>query len=206
VTLDLANTSLPVADLATILSCVDSENGSLRSLRLGGNSLSNDDIKTMLSESPSFLSTVSSLDLRYNDIGPEGAEVLANWLVQRENSCCKVLYLEGTKLGDKGAEAIAKVTTLEEVYLGSNGIGPEGATALAPTAVSSWRKLYLEGNLIGSTGATVFVEALETASANSTKTLERLYADNNGLSKEVNLALGNAVGSATLIGEGGVFQ
>lgn len=206
VTLDLANTNLPVTELAAILSCVDSKNCSLQQLRLGGNCLSHDDLQTVLSGPSSFLSTVSSLDLRYNDIGPEGADFLANWLMERDHSCCKVLYLEGTKLGDKGVEAIAKVSTLEEVYLGSNDIGPEGATALAATAVSSWRKLFLEGNRIGSAGASVFVEALQTASTNKTKTLERLYADNNGMSKEVNLQLGHAVGSATLIGDGGIFQ
>jgi len=207
VTLDLANTSLTVNDLASILSSVDSERGCLQQLRLGGNCLTQDDLQTIFGAgSPKFLSSVSSLDLRYNNLGPEGAEYIVQWLMEREQKCCKVLYVEGTKLGDEGAASVARVKTLEEVYLGSNNIGPAGAAALAPTAVSSWRKLYLEGNNIGSEGALVFVDSLKNASKKGNKTLERLYADNNGMSKEVNLKLGNAVGSATLIGDGGIFQ
>jgi predicted 2-oxoglutarate/Fe(II)-dependent dioxygenase YbiX len=208
VTLDLANSNLPVTELAAVLKCVaeGSASASLHQLRLGGNCLTHDDLQTILDPSPSFLSTLSSLDLRYNPLGPDGASFLAKWLHERESKCIQVLYLEGTKLGDRGAAAIAKVETLDEVYLGSNGIGPDGAAALAVTAVKSWRRLFLEGNHIGSEGASFFVEALQTASGCKTKTLERLYADNNGMSKEVNILLGNALGSATLIGDGGIFQ
>ena len=208
VTLDLANSHLPVAELAAVLKYATdaSISSSLQHLRLGGNGLNHHDLHAILDPSPSFLSTLSSLDLRYNPLGPEGADFLAQWLQEREVKCCQVLYLEGTQLGDKGAAAIAKVTTLEEVYLGSNDIGPTGAAALAETAVTSWRRLFLEGNRIESEGASFFVEALKAAAASTTKTLERLYADNNGMSKEVNLQLGNAVGSATLIGDGGIFQ
>jgi len=208
VTLDLANSNLPVTELAAVLKCVGetSANSSLQHLRLGGNCFLHDDLRTILDPSPSFLTTLSSLDLRYNPLGPEGAEILAQWLQEREQKCCKMLYLEGTKLGDRGAAAIANVTTLEEVYLGSNDIGPEGATALAETACTSWRRLFLEGNRIESEGASSFVEALQNATTAGTKTLERLYADNNGISKDMSLRLGNAVGSATLIGDGGIFQ
>lgn len=210
VTLDLANTNLSVVHLASILRCTSeaSETAStpLQQLRLGGNCLTCDDLQTLLDMSPSFLATVSSLDLRYNDIGPDGAKFLAEWLQTREHKCCKTLYLEGAKLGDNGASEIAKIQSLEEVYLGSNNIGPVGAAALAPTAITSWRRLFLEGNHIQTEGALSFVEAINEASAKGCKTLVRLYADNNGLSKEVNLQLGNAVGSATLIGDGGIFQ
>jgi 2OG-Fe(II) oxygenase superfamily/Leucine Rich repeat len=208
VTLDLANSHLPVAELAAVLKCATeaSVSSSLQHLRLGGNCLNHDDLRAILDISPPFLSTLSSLDLRYNPLGPEGADFLAQWLQEREVKCCQVLYLEGTKLGDRGAAAIAKVQTLEEVYLGSNDIGPKGAAALAETAVTSWRRLFLEGNRIESEGAYFFVEALKTAASSRNKTLERLYADNNGMSKEVNILLGNAVGSATLIGDGGIFQ
>eukprot|EP00934_Nitzschia_sp_Nitz4_P009142 Nitzschia sp. Nitz4//scaffold170_size48074//5703//7421//NITZ4_007100-RA/size48074-processed-gene-0.10-mRNA-1//1//CDS//3329538625//9132//frame0 len=206
VTLDMANTNLPVADLASLLKSIQLDSSTLQQLRLGGNCLGADDLKQLLQAGSQLLSSLHSLDLRYNDLGPQGIEVLAEALAEVPNSCLKTLYLEGTKAGDLGAAALAKLSNLEDLYLGSNGIGPEGAASLAQTAPRHWKKLFLEGNSIGSEGAMAFVDMLTSATAEGQKTLTRLYADNNGMGKEIALKLGNAVGSATLIGDGGLFQ
>lgn len=206
VTLDLANTHLPVDELASIMNAINEKSQSMQQLRLGGNCLDAEDLNIILADSAGFLGRLSSLDLRYNDLGPKGAERLVEALMEQENSCCTLLYLEGTQLGDKGAESLATLESIDEVYLGSNNIGPDGALHLATVAARSWKKLYLEGNQIGNSGAEAFIEALNGANKDNAKRLDRLFADNNGISKDMNLKLGNAVGSVTLIGESGIFQ
>jgi Ran GTPase-activating protein (RanGAP) involved in mRNA processing and transport len=88
--------------------------------------------------------------------------------------------------------------------LGQNNIGPAGASILAKALhEANLKKLYLEGNNIGDAGAKAFYEALETM---ENKTLQKLFCDNNGISKDEAIRLGRSLGSATVIGDGGIFQ
>jgi hypothetical protein len=63
-------------------------------------------------------------------------------------------------------------------------------------------KLYLEGNFIQDAGA----DALKQALLAGGHVLDKLYVDNNGLSKEHAVSLGAAVNSATVIGDSAFFE
>ena len=219
VILNLANSNLAPTDLANILRDTNSNtsatsyNKRLQQIRLGGNGLGESGLQTILQGSMSWLESLTLLDLRYNDMGPEGGKALVGALKQQKTLLVRTLYLEGNRLGDDGAGALASLLELEEVYLGQNEIGPEGAAKLAPTATRHWKKLYLEGNHIGTAGAKSFLTALlqqedydETKSSDTTTTLEKLYVDNNGMDKDISQKLGAALGSPTMIGGGGLFQ
>ena len=107
-------------------------------------------------------------------------------------------------MNDSGVSGLSSLGPLTELYLGQNNIGPVGAARLAQTLHgANLKKLYLEGNQIGDAGAKAFYEVLETM---ENKTLEKLFCDNNGISKEEAIHLGSSLGSATVIGDGGIFQ
>ena len=63
--------------------------------------------------------------------------------------------------------------------------------------------LFLEGNHIGNPGGQALLEGIKSCPED--QKLQKLYVDNNGLSKELAMALGKAVHSATLIGDGGLL-
>lgn len=87
--------------------------------------------------------------------------------------------------------------------MGQCQIGPQGAASLADKLAGSiLEKLYLEGNHIGDAGA----DTLRQALLRGKHKVEKLYVDNNGLSKENALALGAAVNSATVIGDAAFYQ
>jgi hypothetical protein len=228
VTLDLGNTDLGMSQSSTsdnvpylvpVLQGILSENTVLKQLHLGGNSLRHPGPVLQVLSDSSCTKTITTLDLRYNDMGPEGIQEIANSLQSNgatANRCYwQVLYLEGNQVGDDGAIALAdalsnQATTLSsylrELYLGQNDIGPVGATALAKClAHTRLRKLYLEGNRIGSEGAKAFIEALQAMDPKA-KTLEKLYVDNNGIDKREAVLLGKSLNSATMMGDGGLFQ
>ncbi len=64
-------------------------------------------------------------------ISDEGAILLSQALAK--NSYIKIVKLVFQNIGSKGAIALAKVNSLEELYLGENNIKLEGAKALART-------------------------------------------------------------------------
>ena len=76
--------------------------------------------------------TVEELDLNSNNIGNEGALILANTLSQ--NKKITTLNLIFNEIGDEGAIALANAlktnTTLKVLYLSQNKIGNEGLNAL----------------------------------------------------------------------------
>jgi len=210
VTLDLANTDCTEVELLMILKYCSKN---LKHLYLGGNGLRDSGIKALLAKAD-FLNQLVTLDLRYNDITSEGAHALGNFLQPQPNQSFQtkclcawnVLYLEGNQIGSDGAKAFVLYGNLTQIYLGQNDIGPEGAAGLAEALTKSnqLKKISLEGNRIGNDGATALIEVLEKL--DKEKTLEKLYVDNNGLTKEMSLRLGSAVNSATCIGDGGIFQ
>jgi hypothetical protein len=193
VTLDLAGTDLPVETIAQVLKGCPR----LARLYLGGNALGDAGMTVLTSLLPTNLEV---LDVRYNDIGTDGAAALARYWQTWEK-----VYLEGNCLGDAGAIALSRTgLPVRELYLGQNDIGPDGAAALAEgLRHSKLEKLYLEGNHIGAAGAAHFQRVLEELGSH--KTLEKLYVENNNIEKTQAIQLGNALNSSTMIGEGSVF-
>ncbi len=73
---------------------------------------------------------VSSLDLWENDIGPEGAQAIANSASLKNLTSLNLWY---NNIGPEGAQAIANSESLKNLTsldLGSNGIGIEGENAI----------------------------------------------------------------------------
>lgn len=199
VTLDLANTDLLATHICSILKKCGP---TLKHLHLGGNALGDTGVAELLQHAPQ-LQPLTTVDLRYNDISTKGAAALGK-LLQEEDCSWAFLYLEGNALGDDGLAALS-LGQLTELYLGQNKIGPEGAASLGQALATPNRlkKLYLEGNQIGSAGAKALYEVLESLPE---KKLEKLFCDNNGISKEDSIRLGRSLNSATFIGDGGLFQ
>ena len=183
--LDLRYTDLTVAD-ARALSRVLQESAWLQKLYLEGNALGDEGIQALL--------VVSKKDDDHHDT-------------------------------TTGNTIPTNVCHLRELYLGQNDIGPTGALVLAravspiqsqqslSSSSSSFvlhlpvlEKLYLEGNRMGNAGAQVFHKVLVTWPTTTVKCLQKLYVDNNGMDKQQAIALGAALNSATVIGEGGLFQ
>jgi Ran GTPase-activating protein (RanGAP) involved in mRNA processing and transport len=199
--LNLGGTDLPIADIAEVLRY----SVAIESLHLSGNGLGDDGAKQIAA----WLETAKAkhlikLDLRYNDIGGTGMEAL----------CCQGLlhtnvaywHMEGNHIGDDGCAALSKALLLpdfklQELFLGANQIGADGAIHLAKALKNNnnslLSKLYLEGNHIGHTGATAMAEALE--SLEGTATLKNLFMDNNNIGKEGSERLAKALNSATAI-------
>ncbi len=77
--------------------------------------------------------TFTTVDLRSNKIGAEGAKALAEAL--KTNASLTTVNLEGNEVGDEGAKALAEAlktnASLTTVDLWGNKIGDEGAKALS---------------------------------------------------------------------------
>ena len=196
--LNLGGTDLPLSQLREVL---DRVGGSLEALFLGGNGYRNE-ICSVLAEwiqSTTRIGRLIKLDLRYNDIESSGLSELCQYL-----SSVKYLYLEGNRLDD--LEDLAEFlktpdANLQELYLGANNVGSNGAFQLASCLSTNKKlvKIYLEGNSIGAKGADSFSEALESMEGKAS--LQHLFVDNNGIGKESSQRLAKALNSATTIGE-----
>lgn len=206
VTLDLASTDLEMDAIVGIVSKCPV----LRHLHLGGNGTTGSDVQKLLDSVRTIVLQLATLDLRYNNIGQEGMAALSNMLQQEDGCCWSTLYLEGNQLTDNCFvdTNVSFGSTLVELYLGQNQIGPEGAGALAQGLLDKncrLKKLYLESNQIQNAGAKAFYEVLE-GQTDESKTLEKLYVENNGIGKEESIRLGRSLNSPTFIGDGGLFQ
>ena len=80
-----------------------------------------------------FLKTATSLEhleLENNGLGPEGAEMVCNALLQNENIKLKTIKINRNRLEEKGALSLAKVISkmksLEHLELFQNGISSKG--------------------------------------------------------------------------------
>jgi hypothetical protein len=105
----------------------------------------------------------TSVELRGNNIGPEGAAVLAQAFAGA-NTNVRSLSLEWNMIGNgigPLAEAIALNPKLEVLDLRNNRIGPEGAEAIARLLETNKGliKLDLRWNEIGSAGANALLAA-----------------------------------------------
>lgn len=199
-TLNLAGTDLPVADILAILQQVQQQ---IESVYLGGNALGVEGAKKLSFSWLPLARALLRLDLRYNEIGGVGMEVICQALVCTE---VQLLYVEGNQIGDLGSKAMAKLledpkSKLEQVFMGSNQIQASGAQALASSLYVNKKisKIYLEGNNIGGEGADHFSSVLEEL--NGDTGLRNLFVDNNNIGKESSKRLAKALNSATVIEE-----
>ena len=199
-TLNLGATDLPLDSIKSIVASLRA----LQMLYLGGNGIGDGGV---LALEGALGTSIRVLDLRYNDIGPEGCSVLSRIVGNHGN--IKILHLEGNQISDDGAAALGQALSsplcaVTELYLGDNGIGPTGASSLAGAMGSSSAlvKLYLEGNQIGPKGAAVFSAALEGLNdVVGERVFRNLYVDNNGIGKVDMKRLANAINSETTIEE-----
>ena len=113
---------------------------SLTSLDLRGNGIGDDGATAIAA-----LENLTSLDLSHNSIGDDGAKAIA--ALQKLTS----LDLSNNSIGDEGATAISALKNLTSLNLWDNNIGDEGAKAIA--ALKNLTSLDLDGNSIGDEGA-----------------------------------------------------
>ena len=105
------------------------------------------------------------LGLRYNKIGDQGAQAIANAL--KKNTSLKRLDLYNINIGVKGAKAIAEALeenkVLEELDLRFNNIGNKGAVAIGNALLKnkSLKTLKLSVNNFTDESFIVFLKALQ---------------------------------------------
>ncbi|KAL0205150.1 hypothetical protein P9112_000457 [Eukaryota sp. TZLM1-RC] len=139
-------------------------------------------------------STLTTLDLQYNNITSEGASALGRAL--ERNSTLTTLDLRSKNITDEGASALARAletnSTLTTLDLRSNNITDEGASALARALEtnSTLTTLDLHNNQITDEGAGALARALE-----SNSTLTKLDLWGNNITAEGAIALAHALES-----------
>jgi len=107
------------------------------------------DIK-LLQEALVENTALTSLDVRYNQIGDAGAAALA------QNTALTSLNMSNNQIGDAGAAALTQNTTLTSLIVWSNQIGDAGAAALAQNTTLT--SLDVSENQIGDAGATALAQ------------------------------------------------
>ena len=130
--------------------------------------------------------TLEHIELTQCNIGPVGAQHLAQALCVNMNTSVKTLDLSCDCLSDEGAKALAEMlrgngaessgtvnATLEHVNLNNCRIGPVGAQHLAWALCvnTSVKTLKLGGNLLGDEGAKALAEMLGGNGAESSGTV-----------------------------------
>ena len=123
-------------------------------------------------KSPAVQQAYTTLNVRGNKIGAEGAKALA------ENKTLTTLHVGSNNIGDEGAEALAANTTLTTLNVSDNKISAEGAKALA--ANKTLTSLDVSYNNIGA-------EGIKALAANTT--LTTLNVSDNKISAEGATAL-----------------
>jgi Ran GTPase-activating protein (RanGAP) involved in mRNA processing and transport len=120
-------------------------------------------------------SSLTTLDLTYNDIGAEGAKALGAALAQ--NSSLTTLHLSDYSIGAEGAKALgaalAQNSSLTTLHLNYNKIGAEGVMALGAALAqnSSLTTLDLIDNYISDDAAQALGAALAQNSSLTTLNL-----------------------------------
>ncbi|KAG0349139.1 hypothetical protein BG005_011129, partial [Podila minutissima] len=140
-----------------------------------------DDRTLALAQALKTISTLTTLNLDYNNIGDNGAQLLSEAL--KTNSTLTTLKLQRNSIGLNGSQALAQAlktnSILTTLNLWGNSIGDDGAQALARTLKTNTTltTLYLASNSIGDDGAQVLAQALKT---NSTLTTLNLASNSIG--------------------------
>jgi Ran GTPase-activating protein (RanGAP) involved in mRNA processing and transport len=126
--------------------------------------------------------TVTGLWLKRNPLGPEGYRAIAAML--RTNRTLRVLDLVNTAPDDASLAALLDVLiqenrTVERLYLGGNGLGPEAAVRLGELLRTNpvLKSLMLSVGHLGDEGALTIVDALR-----ENRTLTELSLASNGIS------------------------
>ncbi|KAF9176758.1 hypothetical protein BGZ50_009716 [Haplosporangium sp. Z 11] len=126
-------------------------------------------------------STLTTLDLRNNSIGDNGAQALSEAL--KINSTLTTLDLSANSIGDNGAVALSEAfktnSTLITLDLSANSIGDNGAQMLSEALKTNLTltTLNLRNNSIGPNGAQALSETLKS---NSTLTALELQYNSIG--------------------------
>ncbi|KAF9899014.1 hypothetical protein EC991_009784, partial [Linnemannia zychae] len=124
-------------------------------------------------------STLTTLNLQFNKVGPHEVQAMAE--VLRTNSTMITLDLGNNFIGGSGAQSLSAIlqanSTLTTLILNDNSLGDEGAQALAEALKTNatLTTLDLQKNSIGDNGAQALAEGLET---NSTLTTLDLHFNN----------------------------
>ncbi|KAF8946564.1 hypothetical protein BGZ47_000162 [Haplosporangium gracile] len=145
-----------------------------------------------LAEALKTNSTLTTLDLQHNKVGPHEVQAMAEAL--RTNSTLITLHLGSNVIGDSGAQSLSAVlkmnSTLITLNLDHNSIGDEGAQALSEVLKtnSTLITLHLGSNMIGDSGAQSLSAVLKTNS-----TLITLNLDHNSIGDEGARALSEAL-------------
>lgn len=107
---------------------------------------------------------LKGLQLKYNDLGPDGARAL--FARPDDWSALRVLDLSANEIGDRGVEAIvgAALTELRWLYLASNApqeqLSANGARALASArTLARLETLNVHGHPVGAEGVAALVES-----------------------------------------------
>lgn len=216
--INLGGTDVPISNLHQSLLLGDTASDSpfchfnhLSSLYIGGCGIFNQrkGIESLV-DVLNLCGSIEILDLRYNDFSSAICMNLLSEALSNHHSI-KVLHLEGNGFKCHGAseigDLISKSKSLEELYVGSNEIGIDGAKDLArglDKGGHRLKKLYIEANRIGVVGAEAFRFVLVKQREQKCKVLEKLYFENNNLSEDAAKELGRALSSDGLI-DGSLF-
>jgi len=142
-------------------------------------------------------SSLTSLEIGYNEIGPEGGVAIAEAL--KVNCSLTSLYLATNQLGPEGGVAVAKAlrvnNSLTNLDLRNIGLGNRGATAIAEALKVnvSLTSINLRANDIGigigTDGGVIIAEALKV-----NRSLTSLYISSNNIGPEGGKAVAEALG------------
>ncbi|KAG0363320.1 hypothetical protein BGX24_004911, partial [Mortierella sp. AD032] len=145
-----------------------------------------------LAETLKTNSSLTTLNLRENSIGENGAVALSKAL--KTNSTLTTLDLLGNSIGENGAVAVSEALkinpTLTTLNLDANSIKEKGAMALSRALMtnSTLATLYLSFNLIRDIGTVALSKVLKTNS-----TLTTLELSGNSIREKGAVALSGAL-------------
>ncbi|KAF9176809.1 hypothetical protein BGZ51_009621 [Haplosporangium sp. Z 767] len=138
----------------------------------------------ILAEALKANSTLTTLNLKWDSIGDNGAQALSEAL--KANSTLTILSLERNSIESNGAQALSEAlkanSTLTTLDLGCNSIGDNGAQALSEAlrTNSTLTTLSLDRNSIGDNGVQALSEALKANSILTALDLQYNSIGDNG--------------------------
>lgn len=108
--------------------------------------------------------TIEVLDLRHNQLGPEGVEKLIQPLLSA-NRTLKSLILKANKLFHKVGKQLGILLNrnhnIEELHLGHNELGAKGIKPVASSIGRGLKKLHLAHNHLKARGVQILASALQ---------------------------------------------
>lgn len=185
--LNLKNTQLGPKGSTTIASILRYQ-GSLQELYIGGNQMGSKGMKAIAAVL-THNTTLQIIDVSYNSIKKQGATFIVDALMDAAESGLVKIDLTCNKIGPAGAQALAKLLsvnrTLEAVYVCRNEIGPEGASSFHSALKVNYvlKELRLGANNIGDIGAIMLVESL-AENEHRTSAMEKLVLCHNDIGFE----------------------